>query len=164
MFKKLYTIPVLILVIFALSVCAYADEGDMIDESQDSSFQSAEDILNDDSLSASLDTSDINQRLDNIITILETPSTAELQVEPTNNTTLQVLRVSSSDTSGLHSILLSLIGDYNPIVKDYTYTSSQGYTSHSIDISPDWSWILSAVVFVVILYSCFRILGMALGR
>lgn len=73
------------------------------------------------------------------------------------------LRISSSDTSGLHAIMLSLIGDYNPIVKDYTYSSSQGYTSHSIDIQPDWSWIATCAVFIVVLYSALRMIGIALG-
>lgn len=79
------------------------------------------------------------------------------------NTDVQVLRVSANQTSGLHSVLLSLIGDYNPIVKDYTYTSSNGYTSHSIDIQPDWSWIATCALFIVIIYCVFRLFGLALG-
>lgn len=81
---------------------------------------------------------------------------------------VEVLRISANDTTGLHSIILSLIGDYNPIVKDYTYTTtSYGgnvQTNHSIDIQPDWSWIASAFIFVVVLYSFFRILGMLFGN
>lgn len=79
------------------------------------------------------------------------------------NTDVQVLRVSANQTSGLHSVLLSLIGDYNPIVKDYTYTSSNGYTSHSIDIQPDWSWIATCALFIVVIYCVFRLFGLALG-
>ena len=75
----------------------------------------------------------------------------------TNN--VSIMKISSSDTTGLHSLLLSLIGDYNPIVKDYTYTSSNGYTSHSIDISPDWSWIMTAALFIIVIYCLFRFLG-----
>lgn len=73
--------------------------------------------------------------------------------------TLQVLRVAPSDTSGLHSLFLTLIGDYNPVVKDYTYTSSQGYTSHSIEITPDWSWIMTAALFIIVVYCFLRIVG-----
>lgn len=69
------------------------------------------------------------------------------------------LRISPSDTSGLHAILLGLIGDYNPIVKDYTYTSTQGYTSHSIDIQPDWSWIMTCGLFIVVIFCTFRFIG-----
>lgn len=73
--------------------------------------------------------------------------------------TLQVLRVSPSDTSGLHSLFLTLIGDYNPVVKDYTYQSTQGYTSHSIEITPDWSWIMTAALFIIVVYCFLRIVG-----
>lgn len=71
----------------------------------------------------------------------------------------EVLRVSASDTSGLHAIILSLIGDYNPVVKDYTYQSSSGYTSHSIEITPDWSWICTAALFIVVVYCTFKFIG-----
>ena len=71
----------------------------------------------------------------------------------------EVLRISASDTSGFHAVVLGLLGDYNPIVKDYTYTSTQGYTSHSIDIQPDWSWICSAAIFALIIFCLFRLIG-----
>lgn len=87
---------------------------------------------------------------------------SELPVENNTDTQVQVLRVSANDTSGFHSVILSLIGDYNPVVKDYTYTSNNGYTSHSIDIQPDWSWIASAVIFIVVFYCFMRLVGMLL--
>lgn len=71
----------------------------------------------------------------------------------------EVLRISASDTSGFHAVVLGLLGDYNPIVKDYTYQSTQGYISHSIDIQPDWSWICSAAIFALIIFCLFRLLG-----
>lgn len=92
---------------------------------------------------ASSDESDTQQSKDDSYTFVEVSS----------------LRLSASDTSGLHSIILSLIGDYNPIVKDYTYQSSNGYTSHSIDIQPDWSWIASCAVFMLIIFCVFRFFG-----
>lgn len=79
--------------------------------------------------------------------------------EEYTNVEVSSLRVSSGDTSGLHSIILSLIGDYNPIVKDYTYTSSNGYINHSIEILPDWSWIASCAVFMLVLFCVFRFVG-----
>lgn len=69
------------------------------------------------------------------------------------------LRISSSDTSGFHAVILGLIGDYNPIVKDYVYQSTQGYSSHSIEITPDWSWIASAAIFLCIIFCLFRLIG-----
>lgn len=74
-----------------------------------------------------------------------------------------VLRVSPSDTSGFHSVVLGLLGDYNPIVKDYTYTTTsyngQTTTNHSIEIQPDYSWIATALIFLVVVYCCFRLIG-----
>ena len=83
----------------------------------------------------------------------------EHEQEITEDVTVSQLRISSTDTSGLHSVLLSLIGDYNPLVKDYTYTSTQGYTSHSIDIQPDWSWIMTCALFIVVIFCTFRFIG-----
>lgn len=82
----------------------------------------------------------------------------EVNIE-SSNTSFQVVKISANDTTGLHSIILRLIGDYNPIVKDYTYTSSSGYTTHSIDIQPDWSWIMSCALFIIVIWSLFRFLG-----
>lgn len=79
------------------------------------------------------------------------------------NYSVTVLRVSPSDTSGLHALVLSLLGDYNPVVKDYTYvtTSYNGTqtTNHSIEISPDYSWIATALIFLVVIYCIFRLIG-----
>lgn len=76
---------------------------------------------------------------------------------------IQQLRISANDTSGLHSIILSLIGDYNPIVKDYTYTTTSYNgtvtTNHSIDIQPDWSWICTCAIFLIVLFCVFRLVG-----
>lgn len=93
---------------------------------------------------------------ENELGVRYTPS--EVTIE-SGNSTLSIMRISASDTSGLHSILLTLIGDYNPIVKDYTYTSSSGYTSHQIDIQPDWSWIMTAALFIVVIFCLFRFVG-----
>lgn len=83
-----------------------------------------------------------------------------------SQTTTNVLRVSASDTNGLHSIILSLIGDYNPIAvtTQYRYPSGTSYqTREQVDVEPDWSWIASAFVFCIVLYSFFRILGTLFG-
>ena len=68
-------------------------------------------------------------------------------------------RISASDANGFKSVVLGLIGDYNTIITDYTYQNTQGYTQHSIDVTPDWSWIGSGVIFIVVVYCSFRIIG-----
>lgn len=85
----------------------------------------------------------------------------ENQVTDVQTTTL---KVSASNTTGLQSIILGLIGDYEPIVKDYTYTSTQGYTSHSIEIQPDFSWIASAAIFLAVMVCVFKFFGGLLCR
>lgn len=83
----------------------------------------------------------------------------ELLRDPVQEVSTSTLRISANQTSGFHAVILGLLGDYNPIVKDYTYQSSQGYTSHSIEITPDWSWIASAAIFLVIIFCLFRLIG-----
>lgn len=147
---------VFILALYSISI-AYADEND-ITGSDDTTI----DII-DSRTNPYLD-GDVVNRLDNIIEYLKTPVEGSVDVVEVKSTT-EVLRVSASDTSGLHSIILSLIGDYNPIVTDHEYRNNNNtYYSHSIDISPDWSWIASAVIFLVIIYCAFRIIGIVIGR
>lgn len=64
--------------------------------------------------------------------------------------------VTPSDSNGLKAIILSLIGDYETVVTDYTYQSSNGYYSHSIQIEQDWSWIISACIFALVIYCTIR--------
>lgn len=64
--------------------------------------------------------------------------------------------VSPSDSNGLKAIVLSLIGDYETVVTDYTYQSSNGYYSHSIQIERDWSWIVSACIFALVIFCTIR--------
>ena len=72
----------------------------------------------------------------------------------------EMLTLSADPESGsLKDVLLTFVGDYEPIVKDYVYQSQDGRTQHSITISPDWSWICSCGVLVVFCYIVFRSIG-----
>lgn len=73
-----------------------------------------------------------------------------------------VLRISAQDTSGFHAVILGLLGDYNPIAvtTSYQYPSGTGYqTRYQVDVEPDWSWICTAAIFVVIIFCLFRLVG-----
>lgn len=73
-----------------------------------------------------------------------------------------VLRISASDTSGFHAVILGLLGDYNPIAvtTSYQYPSGQTYqTRYQVDVEPDWSWICTAAIFIVIIFCLFRLIG-----
>lgn len=71
--------------------------------------------------------------------------------------------ITPEDTTGLKSVLLSLIGDYDAIVVEYEYTGSNNYTNYLREVQPDYVWLCSAAIFLVVIYSVFR-LGGALFR
>lgn len=101
---------------------------------------------------ADSDSDDTNQAMSD--------QTPVIQTEPI------VLRVTANDTTGLHSIILSLIGDYNPIatVTTYQYPSGNAYQNRQqVDVTPDWSWIATCGIFAICVYSVFRMFGSLLG-
>lgn len=73
------------------------------------------------------------------------------------DTSIKSIRAANS--TGLKAVILSLIGNYDTTVTDYTYQNQQGYTQHSIEIEQDWSWILTCVVFIVVLFCTLKLLG-----
>lgn len=82
--------------------------------------------------------------------------------DETGSTHTEVLRVSASDTNGFHSVILSLLGDYNPIATttEYRYPSGTGYQNrYQVDVTPDYSWIASACIFAIVLYCALRFIG-----
>lgn len=74
-------------------------------------------------------------------------------------------KITAADSTGLKAVMLSLIGDYETTITDYTYQSgASGYYSHSINIERDWSWICSCGVFAIVLYCTFKAIGGFLWR
>lgn len=67
-----------------------------------------------------------------------------------------------TSASGLKGVLLDVLGSYDAIVVEHRYQNpnSSSY-SYVREIQPDYPWIASVVVFVVVLYCCIR-LGAAL--
>ena len=65
-----------------------------------------------------------------------------------------------TSSSGLKGILLDLIGPYDNIVTQYRYqqNTSSNYT-YVNEVTPDYPWICSALLFIVLLWSVFRLLG-----
>lgn len=66
--------------------------------------------------------------------------------------------VTPSNTSGLKSVLLSILGNYDPIVAQYQYSTGSNY-GYIREIQPDYVWIVSAAVFAILLYCTWRLLG-----
>ena len=67
--------------------------------------------------------------------------------------------VQPSDTNGFKAVLLTILGDYETVVTDYTYQNSSNYYSHSIEIEQDYAWICSAAMLGLITFCTFRIIG-----
>ena len=68
--------------------------------------------------------------------------------------------VTPSDTNGFKAVLLTVLGDYETVVTDYTYQQNNyQYLSHSIAIEQDYAWICSAAMLGLFVYCTFRIIG-----
>ena len=72
--------------------------------------------------------------------------------------------VTPSSTTGLKAALLTVLGNYDPVVVVYQYnSSSSGYSSFATDIQLDYAWIASAVLLCLVIWCLFK-LGGALFR
>lgn len=72
--------------------------------------------------------------------------------------------ITPSSTTGLKAALLTVLGNYDPVVVVYQYnTSSSGYSSYATDIQPDYAWIASAALLCLVIWCLFK-LGGALIR
>lgn len=95
--------------------------------------------------------------------------TAESNPLDTSDMVLQSVEVYSvspvtpQNTTGLKAVLVGLIGNYDTIVTDYTYTNNNGYVSHSIEIQPDYVFLCSFAILCLIIYCIFRLGGALIG-
>lgn len=80
-----------------------------------------------------------------------------------NITVTSVSPVEPSDTSGLKSALLGVLGSYDPVIVEYQYSDRNGYTNYLRDVQPDYVWLCSCALLALVIYCLFR-LGGALIR
>lgn len=73
-------------------------------------------------------------------------------------------RVSASDANGFKAVMLGLMGDYETVITDYEYRTATGNVQHSIDVSPDYSWIGSCALFSIVVFCFFKMVGAFLCR
>lgn len=178
---------------FALAVPAFADEVPFIDLNQDgvNDYSSENGTLNyyylqqiqdlhmaDSELRNDVDS--IRTDLDNLTSSdssdfsVSSDSSASSNTDETNpldtsDMFLQsvdvysVTPVTPQNTSGLKSVILGLIGDYDTVVTDYTYTNNNGYVSHTIEVQPDYVFICSFAMLCLIIYCLFRLGGALIG-
>lgn len=92
------------------------------------------------------------------------PDVVNEDVVLTGISRVSVPPVTPSSTTGLKAALLTVLGNYDPVVVVYQYnTSSSGYSSYATDIQPDYVWIASAVLLCLVIWCLFK-LGGALLR
>ena len=72
--------------------------------------------------------------------------------------------VTPSSTTGLKAALLTVLGNYDPVVVVYEYNISSSSSSRYVtDTQPDYVWIASAVLLCLVIWCLFK-LGGALLR
>lgn len=71
--------------------------------------------------------------------------------------------IKPSDTNGLKSALLGVLGDYDPVIIEYQYSGNNGYTNYLREVQPDYVWICSFALLALVIFCLFR-LGGALLR
>ena len=80
-----------------------------------------------------------------------------------NITVTSVSPIDPSDTTGLKSALLGVLGSYDPVIVEYQYSDRNGYTNYLRDVQPDYVWLCSCALLALVIYCLFR-LGGALIR
>ena len=85
------------------------------------------------------------------------PSTSEHIVS--EEVVRSVSPVTPSDANGFKAVLLGLFGNYETVVTEHRYTSSNGYTSVQVTTEPDYAWMIAAAIFTVVIYCLLRLLG-----
>lgn len=67
--------------------------------------------------------------------------------------------VTPSNTQGLKSAIVAVLGNYDPVIVEYQYQSSNGYYSYLREIQPDYVWLCSCAILLVVIFCLFRLLG-----
>lgn len=95
---------------------------------------------------------------------VEDVTTEETEINPDTDLPvsvelLSVAPITPSDTSGLKAVLLSVIGDYDPVIVEYEYQNSNNYSSYLREVLPDYPWCASFLMLALFVYCIFRLGG-----
>lgn len=71
--------------------------------------------------------------------------------------------VTPSDATGFKAVLLGLLGNYDPPVVQFEYTTNNNYKQYVNEIQPDYVWLCSCGLLALMIFCLFR-LGGALIR
>ena len=80
-----------------------------------------------------------------------------------NISVISVAPIKPSDTTGLKAALLGVLGNYDPVIIEYQYSTGSGYANYLREVQPDYVWICSFVLLALVIFCLFR-LGGALLR
>ena len=80
-----------------------------------------------------------------------------------NISIVSVSPVKPSNATGLKAALLGVLGDYDPVIIEYQYSSGNGYTNYLREVQPDYVWLCSCALLALVIFCLFR-LGGALLR
>lgn len=67
--------------------------------------------------------------------------------------------VTPSSTSGLKAALLGILGNYDPVIVEYQYSSGNGYTNYLREVQPDYVWLCSAAFLALVIFCLFKFGG-----
>ena len=98
------------------------------------------------------------------VTVINEIDTGEDLGEYVGTTVYALSPVGSGDANGLKAIMLALIGDWDSIVVEHAYESSNGYTNYLREVQLDYPWLCSCAIFLVMIYCVFRLGGAILCR
>lgn len=71
--------------------------------------------------------------------------------------------VTPSDATGFKAVLLGLLGNYDPPVVQFEYTTNNSYKQYVNEIQPDYVWLCSCGLLALMIFCLFK-LGGALLR
>lgn len=102
---------------------------------------------------------DYFNRPDTIITDFPTGWSVD-QIE-----TFALSPIRPDDTTGLKKVLLEVLGSYDGIVTQYRYIQ-EGSTRYTYvnEITPDYPWIFSAILFIAMVLAIFRMFRSVLWK
>ena len=83
---------------------------------------------------------------------------------PVSVSLYSVAPITPEDTSGLKAVLLSVIGDYDPVIVEYEYQNSNNqYVSYLREVLPDYPWFAGFLMLSLFVYCIFRLGGALIG-
>lgn len=162
--KKFFSIFVLAIVLLSLSSYCLAAPED-VDTSSEAVQQTEDlsmDVIINDSVSG-------QKVIDTLIEALADKSVTDdvtgEELQLTGVSIKSIAPVTPSSTSGLKAALLGVIGNYDPVIVEYQYQSgSSGYYSYMREIQPDYVWLCSCAILVVVIFCLFKLGGAALSK